>query len=46
MVKLIPSKEIVLDELAKLVLASDLIPGDLSRLFPIVDSQGSDSASF
>ena len=28
------------------LLASDLIPGDLSRLFPIVDSQGSDSASF
>jgi glutamate synthase (NADPH/NADH) large chain len=28
------------------LLASDLIPGDLSRLFPIVDSHGSDSASF
>ena len=28
------------------LLASDLIPGDLSRIFPIVDQQGSDSASF
>jgi len=28
------------------LLASDLIPGDLSRIFPIVDSKGSDSASF
>ncbi|MBC7463265.1 MAG: glutamate synthase large subunit [Actinobacteria bacterium] len=28
------------------LLASDLIPGDLNRLFPIVDVQGSDSASF
>ncbi|HWC35136.1 MAG TPA: glutamate synthase large subunit [Mycobacteriales bacterium] len=28
------------------LLASDLIPGDLSRLFPIVTSGGSDSASF
>jgi len=28
------------------LLASDLIPGDLSRLFPIVDPEGSDSASF
>ncbi len=28
------------------VLKSDLIPGDLSRLFPICDPQGSDSASF
>jgi glutamate synthase (NADPH/NADH) large chain len=28
------------------LLESDLIPGDLSRLFPIVDSHGSDSASF
>ncbi|MBW3086386.1 Glutamate synthase [NADPH] large chain [Austwickia sp. TVS 96-490-7B] len=28
------------------VLASDLIPGDLSRLFPICDPHGSDSASF
>lgn len=28
------------------VLASDLIPGDLSRLFPICDPSGSDSASF
>ncbi len=28
------------------LLSSDLIPGDLSRIFPIVDSQGSDTASF
>jgi glutamate synthase (NADPH/NADH) large chain len=28
------------------LLASDLIPGDLSRLFPIVTPSGSDSASF
>ncbi|MBW4720038.1 glutamate synthase large subunit [Saccharothrix obliqua] len=28
------------------LLASDLIPGDLSRLFPICDPEGSDSASF
>ena len=28
------------------VLKSDLIPGDLSRLFPICDNRGSDSASF
>ncbi len=28
------------------LLASDLIPGDLNRLFPIVESSGSDSASF
>ncbi|MHB1503097.1 MAG: glutamate synthase large subunit [Acidimicrobiales bacterium] len=28
------------------LLASDLIPGDLNRLFPICDPQGSDSASF
>lgn len=28
------------------LLASDLISGDLSRLFPIVNSKGSDSASF
>ena len=28
------------------LLASDLIPGDLSRLFPIVDNSGSDTASF
>ncbi|KEI44492.1 glutamate synthase large subunit [Saccharopolyspora rectivirgula] len=28
------------------LLASDLIPGDLSRLFPICDDAGSDSASF
>ncbi|MEY3705040.1 MAG: hypothetical protein RLY29_412 [Actinomycetota bacterium] len=28
------------------LLASDLIPGDLKRLFPIVDPAGSDSASF
>ena len=28
------------------LLASDLIPGDLTRLFPIVDQSGSDSASF
>ncbi len=28
------------------LLASDLIPGDISRLFPIVDEHGSDSASF
>ncbi len=28
------------------LLASDLIPGDLSRLFPICDPSGSDSASF
>lgn len=28
------------------LLASDLIGGDLSRLFPIVNSRGSDSASF
>jgi glutamate synthase (NADPH/NADH) large chain len=27
------------------LLASDLIPGDLARLFPIVDGDGSDSAS-
>ncbi len=27
------------------LLASDLIPGDISRLFPIVDEHGSDSAS-
>ncbi|WP_309117259.1 glutamate synthase large subunit [Saccharothrix sp.] len=28
------------------LLASDLIPGDLARLFPICDPDGSDSASF
>jgi glutamate synthase (NADPH/NADH) large chain len=28
------------------LLSSDLIPGDISRLFPIVDPSGSDSASF
>ncbi len=28
------------------LLESELIPGDLNRLFPIVDPQGSDSASF
>jgi glutamate synthase (NADPH/NADH) large chain len=28
------------------LLASPLIPGDISRLFPIVDNHGSDSASF
>jgi len=28
------------------LLASPLIPGDISRLFPIVDTHGSDSASF
>ncbi|UVS80866.1 glutamate synthase large subunit [Actinokineospora sp. UTMC 2448] len=28
------------------LLASDLIPGDLTRLFPVVDPDGSDSASF
>jgi glutamate synthase (NADPH/NADH) large chain len=28
------------------LLKSDLIPGDLDRLFPIVDNSGSDSASF
>jgi glutamate synthase (NADPH) large chain len=28
------------------LLASDLIPGDLSRLYPICDPDGSDSASF
>jgi len=28
------------------LLESDLIPGDLARLFPIVDAHGSDSASF
>jgi glutamate synthase (NADPH/NADH) large chain len=28
------------------LLASDLIPGDLTRLYPIVDPNGSDSASF
>ncbi|WP_158842967.1 glutamate synthase large subunit [Saccharothrix deserti] len=28
------------------LLASDLIPGDLTRLFPICDPEGSDSASF
>ncbi len=28
------------------LLSSDLIPGDLNRLFPIVDQAGSDSASF
>ena len=28
------------------LLASPLIPGDITRLFPIVDSNGSDSASF
>jgi len=28
------------------LLESDLIPGDLSRIFPIVDAHGSDSASF
>ena len=28
------------------LLASPLIPGDISRLFPIVDNSGSDSASF
>ncbi|TDV46208.1 glutamate synthase large subunit [Actinophytocola oryzae] len=28
------------------LLASDLIPGDLSRLYPICDPEGSDSASF
>ncbi|NDE72058.1 MAG: glutamate synthase subunit alpha, partial [Actinobacteria bacterium] len=28
------------------LLASDLIPGDITRLFPIVDPHGSDSASF
>ncbi len=28
------------------MLASDLLPGDMSRLFPILDDHGSDSASF
>jgi glutamate synthase (NADPH/NADH) large chain len=28
------------------LLESDLIPGDLSRVFPIIDAQGSDTASF
>ena len=28
------------------LLHSDLIPGDISRIFPIVDTHGSDSASF
>ena len=28
------------------LLASPLIPGDISRLFPIIDNSGSDSASF
>lgn len=28
------------------LLESELIPGDLKRLFPIVDPAGSDSASF
>ncbi|HZI98581.1 MAG TPA: glutamate synthase subunit alpha, partial [Actinomycetales bacterium] len=28
------------------LLATDLIPGDLDRIFPIIDTQGSDSASF
>jgi glutamate synthase (NADPH/NADH) large chain len=28
------------------MLASDLIPGDLKRLFPVVNPEGSDSASF
>jgi len=28
------------------LLASPLIPGDITRLFPIIDSNGSDSASF
>ncbi|MGX7829365.1 glutamate synthase large subunit [Actinokineospora sp. 24-640] len=28
------------------LLASDLLPGDLTRLFPVVDPHGSDSASF
>ncbi len=28
------------------LLQSDLIPGDITRLFPIVDTSGSDSASF
>ncbi len=28
------------------LLASDLIPGDISRVFPIVDNESSDSASF
>ena len=28
------------------LLASDVIPGDISRVFPIVDEYGSDSASF
>ena len=28
------------------LLTSDLIPGDISRLFPIIDEHGSDSASF
>ena len=28
------------------LLASDLVPGDLERLFPICDPEGSDSASF
>ncbi len=28
------------------LLSSDVIPGDLSRLFPIVDQSGSDTASF
>ena len=28
------------------LLASNLIPGDISRIFPIVDTQGSDTASF
>ena len=28
------------------LLASDVLPGDLSRLFPVVDPRGSDSASF
>ena len=28
------------------LLATDLIPGDLARVFPIVDAEGSDTASF
>ncbi|TCO56593.1 glutamate synthase large subunit [Actinocrispum wychmicini] len=28
------------------LLASDLVPGDLTRLYPVVDPDGSDSASF
>ena len=28
------------------LLSSDLIPGEISRIFPIVDAQGSDTASF